>query len=279
MTVSLLRLRHGRRGRCRGAFTLIELLVVIAIIAILAAMLLPALAKAKRKARGVQCLNNLKQLQLGWHLYATDFADYMVPNAPVNIAQPDQTWCPGGYCDWTATATANTNIDVFKKTILAPYMGNQLGVYKCPEDTIPSANGPRIRTYSMQSQMGNLYSAGTTKVYNSGWAAFVKTTELTAALPPVDAIVFLEENMYTLNDGYLQVNDNSPSFPDLPGSYHVWNCGMSFADGHTELHKWVTSVLKVPVAFGYRAGPTIKTGLGNQDWRWWVMHTSYRTGP
>lgn len=265
------------RSRVRRGFTLIELLVVIAIIAILAAMLLPALAKAKRKARGVQCINNLKQLQLGWHLYATDFNDYMLPNAPVVMASPGQTWCPGGYCDWN-NSPANTNVAVFQQTILSPYMGNQLGVYKCPEDTIPSANGPRIRTYSMQSQMGNLYTGATTKQYNQNYAAFVKVTELIQPLPPNDAVVFLEENMCSLNDGYLQVNNGTPVFPDVPGSYHLWNCGMSYGDGHADLHKWVTSVLKIPVAAGYTAA-SIPTGVSNQDWRWWSQHTSYpRTG-
>jgi hypothetical protein len=126
----------------------------------------------------------------------------------------------------------------------------------------------------MQSQMGNLYSAGTTKAYNPNYAAFVKTIELNQQLPPTDAIVFLEENMCSLNDGYLQVNNGSPVFPDVPGSYHFWNCGMSYADGHADLHKWVTSILKIPVAFGY-LNNSVTTGLGNQDWRWWSQHTSY----
>jgi type II secretory pathway pseudopilin PulG len=246
------------------------LLVVIAIIAILAALLLPALARARSKALEIKCVSNLKQLQLAWATYATDFNDYMVPNAPLG-SQPEQSWCYSSTEDW-GTADANTNVIIYRKAILAPYLGGQLGVYKCPADNIPSANGQRLRSYSMQSQMGNLYSAAITRAYNANYKAFVKVSELTT-LQPVDAAVFLEENMCSMNDGYLQVKNGAPSWPDVPGSYHVWQCGFSWADGHASLRKWLTSVLKIPVVAGFRKD-SITTGVNNVDYRWWDMHTS-----
>jgi prepilin-type N-terminal cleavage/methylation domain-containing protein len=261
---------HRRKRSCGRAFTLIELLVVIAIIAILAAMLLPALARAKGKALQVKCINNLKQLQTGWHVYATDFNDYMVPNAPLGFPT-NQSWCYSATEDW-GTADANTNADIYRGAILAPYLGGQLGVYKCPGDTIPSINGQRLRSYSMQSQVGNVYSYGVSRGYNANYAAFVKASELTR-LPPVDCAVFLEENMCSMNDGYLQVKNGSPVWPDVPGSYHAWNCGFSWADGHASMRKWATSVLKIPVSANYRAG-SITTGVGNADYQWWDAHTS-----
>jgi prepilin-type N-terminal cleavage/methylation domain-containing protein len=258
------------RGRNRG-FTLIELLVVIAIIAILASMLLPVLNRAKRKAQMVQCVSNLKQLQIGWQLYANDFADYMLPNAPLG-GTTAQTWCYGSAQDWHF-ADANTNATLYRASILAPFLGGQLGVYRCPADNIPSENGQRLRTYSMQSQMGNLYSYGVTRAYNPNYAAYKKVSELSSTLPPVMALVFLEENMCSMNDGYLQVNNSTPIFPDVPGSYHIWSCGVSYADGHTETHKWSTSVLAIPVRFGYTAA-SIGTGIKNYDWNWFSQHTS-----
>jgi len=261
-----------------GAFTLIELLVVVAIIAILAALLLPALAKARAKAKATGCISNLKQLQIGWAMYAGDFNDVMLPNAPLTMGA-NKSWCNGATEDWH-WAGANTDRVAYTTSIMAPYMVNQLGVYKCPADTIPSDNGPRIRTYSMNSQMGNLYSAQTTLGYNPNYHAYVKVSELTGPVGPCLAFVFCEENMCTLNDGYLQVNDNLPQWPDVPGSYHVWSSGFSFADGHSELHKWLTPCLKIPIAYGvgYPTGPqnvqAVPGGDKNADYAWWKPRTA-----
>ena len=280
---------YGRQNHDRG-FTLIELLVVIAIIAILAAMLLPALASAKRKAYATQCVSNVKQLQLGWIMYAGDFNDACMPNSP--STGNGATWVGNNPEDW-GFRDANTNALLYQTNLMAGYMTAQLGVYRCPADNINSDNGQRIRTYSMQGQVGiaSLGYVGQTYAKN-----YLKMGQITGNPGPSDLIVFLEENGVALSgsggmDGYLQINpaynstggyDGQANFPDIPGSYHKWSCGMSFADGHSEIHKWFNPGLKINVtknmtSFG-NTGLSVGSATGStaEDWRWFTSHCAGR---
>jgi prepilin-type N-terminal cleavage/methylation domain-containing protein/prepilin-type processing-associated H-X9-DG protein len=257
----------NQTSRARHGFTLIELLVVIAIIAILAAMLLPALSKAKDRANAIRCMNNHRSLMIAWQMYVGDNQEKLPYASETSAGSGTVGAWVSGLLDFQQINRADWDTKVsIELSPLWQYCGRSAAIWKCPADnsfvTISGVQMPRVRTMSMNIWLGGF--GGT--IYNdpnllahsteplTKWAFFLKSDQI-AAKGTANIFVFSDMRADSINvgnlgvcmDGY-QSNPGAYYLWDLPGNLHNNGCSFSYADGHAAAHRWQDSRTTPPQA-------------------------------
>lgn len=288
--------KKTERNRRQSAFTLIELLVVIAIIAILAAMLLPALSSAKKKAQGAYCVNNLKQIDEAWIMYAHDSQDHVAWNlrataGGLSAGTETGSWVNGDQQTASQEVVPYylSTLPTFAPPLLGAYVSQNTQIFKCPADqraaqfggTVngtawPLASYPATRSYSMNCYVGTAQAPcgppSPDQLEGTTGRIFRKMSDFAK---PTDTFVLTEEAAFSINDGFFCFfganNPTSGGWGDTAGAYHGQASGVNFADGHTEFHRWLGAVAQ----FGNRPG-----GVGwppgnystDPDWQWFQTY-------
>ena len=256
LLLPFLRSRGQPGNGLRVGFTLVELLVVIAIIAVLAALLLPALSRTRDRAYALSCLNNTRQLALGWRLYADDHSDRLAYNlggdaTRKSVARKTNLNWVNNLLDWEPGNSDNTNTATLTEASLGPYVNRNTEVYRCPADHALSAEQrkagwrARVRSYSMNAMVGDAGELSTAG-YNQNNPEYTQFFKLTTIPHPQEIFVFLDEHPDSINDGYFLNKADKHEWIDLPASYHNGAAAFSFADGHSEIHRWKDASTKPP---------------------------------
>jgi prepilin-type N-terminal cleavage/methylation domain-containing protein/prepilin-type processing-associated H-X9-DG protein len=281
----------GASSQMKRGFTLVELLVVIAIIGILAALLFPALAKSRERARAIICLINTKQLTLALQLYADDHNSYL----PYNIEMTE--FGPRNNLNWVNNVMTwdlspdNTNTATLTEASLGSLVSGSTAIYRCPSDQALSSrqitNGwsSRIRSYSMNALIGNAgdFSTNGVNANDPDYRQFFKITQIPQ---PTEIFAFLDEHPDSIDDGYFVNREGSDAgrhghsysqWTDLPASYHNGAAAFSFADGHSSLHRWLngsTVPLAAPHAANLPIYLTAPPANATADFDWVISHMS-----
>ncbi|MEO8428837.1 MAG: type II secretion system protein [Verrucomicrobiota bacterium] len=271
-------MRNSAGMRLEEGFTLIEPLVVIAIIAILASLLLPTLAKAKAQGQRIQCVNNQRQLALTWIMYAGDNNDAMVSNGAKSPGDNEKNtlWVLGDYHNFLPAFTNEIYLLDPRYAAFASYLKTR-ATYKCPSDRTSFLRNPRkpvlqVRSYALNSYLGT--SPSIANRISPRYRALKRTADFVGS--PANTFLLQDvnpQNLCTPAFIVLMPGFAADSFFHYPATYHNRSGVLSFADGHTETHRWRDSRTFKTAPLGQKV-PHDTASPRNVDLAWIQEHTA-----